>query len=337
MQSRLAPNVCPPPGKAERKASRHDEPASLEELPLGTGIPAERSIVTLLPLIVVLFAMLVVTGCGDERETQEGDVLPSTPLPAEQDPGLAHVHGLGVNPADGAVYAATHFGLWRVGEDGDAERVGEAAHDFMGFTVVGADHFVASGHPQLTEELPPLLGLIETTDGGQTWRSRSLLGQADFHALRAVDGAVWGWNSSDGALMVSGSAQEWERRSTESSMIDFVVDPADPDQVLAAVATSLDEAELQGSRDGGRTWEAAEGPALARLAWEDPDRLWGVDLDGAVWRSDDGASTWEETGAVKGRPEALADVDGRLLVAAEGAISQSVDDGRSWTDLYRER
>lgn len=282
---------------------------------------------------MLLCALLFVTGCGDGA-TGQGDVLPSTPMAA--DPGLAHVHGLGVNPADDAVYAATHFGLWRLGDDGDAERVGESAHDFMGFTIVGADHFLASGHPVLTEQLPPLLGLIETTDGGRSWRSRSLLGQADFHALRTAHDSVWGWDSSDGALMVSDGAQEWQRRSTVSSLLDFVVDPTDPAHVLAAVAASLDDAGLRRSDDGGRTWDPVDGPALGRLAWEDPDRLWGIDLDGTVWHSDDGGGSWEETGAVQGRPEALADVDGRLLVAAGGAISQSVDDGRSWTDLYQE-
>lgn len=81
--------------------------------------------------------------------------------------------------------------------------MGDAFHDFMGFTVAGPDHFIGSGHPLLTEELPPLPGLIESTDGGHTWRSASLLGQADFHAMRAAHDAVWGSNSSDGALMVS--------------------------------------------------------------------------------------------------------------------------------------
>jgi hypothetical protein len=30
------------------------------------------------------------------------------------DPGPVHVHGLGVNPADGALFIATHTGLYRV-------------------------------------------------------------------------------------------------------------------------------------------------------------------------------------------------------------------------------
>jgi hypothetical protein len=42
------------------------------------------------------------------------------------DPGPVHVHGLGVNPADGALFVATHTGLYRVAEgERKAERVGD--------------------------------------------------------------------------------------------------------------------------------------------------------------------------------------------------------------------
>jgi hypothetical protein len=137
------------------------------------------------------------------------------------------VHGLGVNPADGLVYAATHFGLWQLPEEGQAERVGDTGYDFMGFTVVGPDHFRASGHPTMVEDLPPLLGLIESTDGGQSWRSVSLLGEVDFHALRVAHDRVYGWSSSSGEFMVSDDGEEWDRRGT-APIFDFVVDPDDP-------------------------------------------------------------------------------------------------------------
>jgi photosystem II stability/assembly factor-like uncharacterized protein len=247
-----------------------------------------------------------------------------------------HVHGLGVNPADGQVHVATHFGLWRLDGPSQAERVGDYFYDLMGFTVVDEDYFLASGHPLLTDDLPPLLGLVESSDAGQTWRSVSLLGEADFHALRVAHEAVWGWNSSDGALLASDDGRDWERRSTVSSLLDFVVDPDDPERLVAAVAAGLDDAGLQRSGDGGRTWDPVEGPALARLAWQTPDRLWGVAMDGTVWCSRDGGDTWNETGTVDGAPEAFADAGDRLLVAAGGAVAQSLDGGATWDRLHRE-
>jgi len=77
--------------------------------------------------------------------------------------GLVHVHGLGVNPSDGALYIATHTGMWRVSPGGTKpEPVGTSHQDTMGFTIVGADHFLGSGHPDNLNQ-PPLLGLIEST------------------------------------------------------------------------------------------------------------------------------------------------------------------------------
>lgn len=77
-------------------------------------------------------------------------------------------------PADGALYAATHTGLFRLDGDGNVERIADRYQDTMGFTVAGPDEFLASGHPDLrdkelqVEGKPPLLGLIESPDAGRT-------------------------------------------------------------------------------------------------------------------------------------------------------------------------
>jgi hypothetical protein len=44
--------------------------------------------------------------------------IPADPPPDRRSdpssgPGLGHVHGVDLNPADGLVYAATHFGVFR--------------------------------------------------------------------------------------------------------------------------------------------------------------------------------------------------------------------------------
>jgi photosystem II stability/assembly factor-like uncharacterized protein len=279
---------------------------------------------------MALAVVMLVSACGgSSQDTAEG-ALPATPIPPAEDPGLVHVHGLGVSPADGLVYAATHFGLWQLPEEGQAERVGDTGYDLMGFTVVGEDHFRASGHPTMVDDLPPLLGLIETTDGGQSWRSLSLLGDVDFHALRVAHDRVYGWDSSSGTFMVSDDGEEWDRRST-APIFDFVVDPDDPEGVLASVSESFDDVRLVRSADGGRTWEDVDSPPIARLAWESTDQLWGAGIDGSVWRSSDGGESWEQAGGrIGGRPEAFLDAGDSLYVAAGGAILESPDGGETW-------
>ena len=50
-------------------------------------------------------------------------------------------------------------------------------------------------------KLPPLLGLIESTDAGKTWEPISLLGEADFHVLRSAGKHVYGYDASNDRLL----------------------------------------------------------------------------------------------------------------------------------------
>lgn len=279
---------------------------------------------------VLATVLLAVSGCA--TQDQSPTVTGAGDLPDDPGPVHVHVHGLGRNPGDGLVYIATHTGLWRLDERDQPERVGDAFNDFMGFTVVGADHFLASGHPDLRTDQPPLLGLIESRDAGLTWQSLSLRGSADFHALRAAHDRVYGWSSADATFVVSSDRVAWERRST-LSLLDFAVHPGNPDAVVATTAESLGSSAVVLSADGGRTWQATEAPALDRLSWHEDDRLIGIGIDGRVWRSSDAAATWEKLGIVTGRAGALLDTGEQLYAAVGEAILRSADDGRTWAPL----
>jgi photosystem II stability/assembly factor-like uncharacterized protein len=276
-------------------------------------------------------------GCsaGTDRAAEGGQgALP----PVDVETGVVHVHGLGVDPGDGTLYAATHSGLFKIPEKGEAERVANRAQDTMGFSVVGPGRFIGSGHPDFREDdvRPPLLGLIESDDAGVTWDRVSLHGEADFHALQAAHDKVYGYDSTSGTFMVTEDKQTWDRRS-RLQLLAFAVDPADPDRVVAAT--------LQGpvaSADGGRTWTPLTGaPPLAVVAWQTGAGLFGVGVDGSVHRSGDGGRSWARAGEVGGQPEALT-VDTveeatRLHVAvADRGIVVSTDGGRTFTTRYAE-
>jgi hypothetical protein len=279
-------------------------------------------------LVVGLLVVLVVGGCTRDR--------PATPTPAlTDDPGLVHVHGLGINPADGTLYAATHTGLFTV-RGGGASRVADRYQDTMGFTVVGADHFLGSGHPDVRDTQlyqpgrRPLLGLIESRDAGRSWRPLSLLGEADFHALQVAHGRVYGYDATGGRFMVSGDRRGWQVRSTVE-LLGVAVSPADPELVVATTGR-----RLLRSTDGGRRWQPIQGPALVVLDWGGPDGLWGVTADGQVWRSRDATGTWQRPGQLGGQPEALLAHESRLYAAVSGqGIVSSADGGRSWQVEYR--
>jgi hypothetical protein len=275
---------------------------------------------TLAAIVGVVALLLVVTRSDDNDEF----VWP--------DPGVAHVHGLGVNPADGVLYVATHHGLYRLASADTAERMNDSFQDTMGFTVAGPDHFLGSGHPDLRDDTlqvdgkPPLLGLIESTDAGRTWTPRSLLGDVDFHALVYRHGLIYGWSSISGELLVSSDGLTWERRSTLADLTALVVDPQAGDHLFAATPVAVRE-----SLDGGRTWQPAGAPALAVLAWNDAG-LWGIATTGDVYRRE--GNQWSAVSQLPGVPEALT-ADGDRLYAAMAVddrttISFSPDGGRSW-------
>lgn len=272
--------------------------------------------------ISCLLLVLGLAGCG---QSAGGDAA------ADGAPPVVHVHGLGVDPSDGSVYAATHTGLVRLGDDGTAERVGERYPDLMGFTIAGPDDFIASGHPDMRDDrlmrddAPPLLGLVVSEDKGQEWTPASLLGEVDFHTLQAAHGQVFGWDSTSGQFMVSGDRTTWETRS-QLPLIDFAVSPEHPDVIVGA-----GEEGVLRSDDGGRTWEPVAPDLFAALTWGDSG-LVGATPHGQVFTADASASTWEPQGTLGGPPEALQAV-GQTLYAwvTDRGLLQSDDRGATWT------
>jgi hypothetical protein len=286
-----------------------------------------QSMCRLRAIVLLVIVASVFGGCGTDAP-KPGDRLPASDVNEDSLPWLSHVHGLGINPGDGDLYVATHFGLWRIVGD-RPKRVGDAAHDFMGFSVAGEDRFLASGHPQGARDLPAHLGLIESTDAGASWKSRSLMGEADFHVLRMGAKRVYGWSSSTGKLAVTSDLRRWSDRGS-ISLIDLAIDPEDDQRVIAAVAPSDSTIELRMSNDAGASWSRIDhAPDLIRLNWTDR-RVWGVTPNGDVWKNTDGNGDWEQVGSVDGDVEAITAGSDRWYAAAGGAIQESRDEGASW-------
>jgi hypothetical protein len=219
---------------------------------------------------------------------------------------FTHIHGLDAPAwAGGDLLVATHHGLVRRSASGDWFLVGETQHDLMGFRAHATERGVlyGSGHPDLRSGLPNPLGLITSRDGGVTWQSTSLAGQADFHALsvQQSDGNVLvGFNVSTGYGLLrsldggaSWSSLPSEALNAAGSVLSVDVHPTDPDRILAATPAGLFV-----TLDAGQTWalRAFEGRYVTavRYAPGAGDRVFayaaGPDL--GLMESDDGAATW---------------------------------------------
>lgn len=274
---------------------------------------------------ILLLLSAVAVGCGGSNENDAA-------APTTNEIGPVHVHGLGVNPADQALYVATHTGLFRIPEgESEASRVGDNYQDTMGFTVVGPDHFLGSGHPDARTDLPPYLGLIESDDAGARWKSISLLGRADFHVLEAAGKRVYGFGSDfksrrEQFLVSDDGGSRWQSRDIPESLISLAINPNDSEQLIASSQNRLFESD-----DAGKSWQSLDGePGL--LAWPKVDSRYLIDNEGTVFVSDAVTSDWREVGGAGEAPATFEAESASALFTAlhDGSIVESSDGGETW-------
>ena len=248
--------------------------------------------------------------------------------------GPVHVHGLGVNPRDGALFIATHTGLFRLSKNqARAERYGQGSQDTMGFTVVGPDRFLGSGHPGKGQSGPSSLGLIDSRDAGRRWTPVSLSGEADFHLLRASGPRVYGADSSTGQILASSDeGRTWSQRKPPGDLVDLAVDPRDGRRLVAS-----NQSGLFASGDEGRTWKPLGRAPGGLLGWVAGGSLFHVDAYGRVQVSTDDGRTWKPRGSVGTQPAAFLAADERSLYAAlaDGTVKASTDGAKTWTTRSR--
>ena len=296
---------------------------TLARLPRGPTVSLWKPVPALaLAAVVVVLLSACSSGEPDSGSHSDGHAVSSAEM--------EHIHGIGVDPEDGAVYAATHYGLFRI-VDGRATRVADRVQDFMGFSVAGPDHFLASGHPGEGQGGPGSVGLIESDDAGETWKPPSLSGEADFHALEYRHGRAYGLNSMTGQLLVSSDLKSWEELS-RTPIADFAVSPTDPDVLLATT-----EQGPARSADGGRTFETLTAPLMVFVSWAEDGTLAGVTPDGVVYTAEDPAGEWSKAGSLDGQPEALTVQSANAIyAAANGTVLLSTDGGGTFANLLTE-
>ena len=277
----------------------------------------------------VLAAVLVLAGCSP--------TAPSATPPTGAMPMFEHIHELVVEPSDGTLLVATHEGLYRLSIDsaGTATAVGPIGgldFDPMGFTIADGTAY-ASGHPGPTTPATfgsPNLGLITSTDTGETWTNVSLTGETDFHGLTVMTGGgdlprVFGYDGSAQRLERSlDGGVTWTAGASLAARDILAVD----DQLYATTADGLAI-----STDNGATFTIdATAPALYVLAADSEGTMAGVDTTGTLWTRIAGQE-WVPGGTVAGAPQAFA-VDGiRIYVADDRGIAVTNDAGATWTVL----
>lgn len=197
----------------------------------------------------------------------------------------------------------------------------------MGFTVADDGTFLASGHPAPGRDAHGNLGLIKSTDGGESWKSKSLSGEVDFHALDYAHDTIYGSDSTNGLLRVSKDGETWEERGKPQA-VDIAVSPDEADTILATTQSGVAR-----TTDGGETFSTGGEPVMAFISWAKKDALYGVDPAGRLNHSSDGGRTWKRTATVPGgQPQALTAMDAKhILVATRDGVYESKDSGKTFT------
>ncbi len=289
--------------------------------------PPSQILVVLASFVVAL----VLVACGGSENggaAGTGEGKAAAPSSGGRRAELEHIHGLGIDPGSGRLFVATHFGLFEAAKDQvKLQRAGASRQDIMGFSVVGAGRFIGSGHPDPSQNLPPNLGLIESRDGGKSWRNVSLLGEADFHVLRSTGRQVYGFDSGTGRLMVStNGGRSWEKRTPPAGMFDLAIDPRDERRIVVST-----ERGLFMSLNAGMGWRPLREDVAGLVAWPAPNRLFLVDAQGGVSRSRNAGGSFDRVGSIGGQPAAFVSAGNDLYAATgDGNVVRSTDAGASW-------
>jgi photosystem II stability/assembly factor-like uncharacterized protein len=300
--------------------------------------------------LVVLAAALVAVagGCGGS-EAGGGTPAAASRPPSDRLVDFSKkppfVNSFDVDPASGEFLLTTNRGFWRIDPRTDevtpvrgtitAGRRSSPVGTFMAILAVGpGKRLIGSGHPDVKDALPPYLGFIESDDGGENWRVISRLGEADLHKIVVKHDRIYGFDAVLGAMLVSGDGGRTFKEffTPRGLIIDFEVDPRDPQRIFAAT-----EQELFRSEDGGNGWRPADTGEGIRLGWAAPEGFYRAEKDGTVMRSGDGGGSWQRVGRVPGEPYKFKVLDAEhvLLALSDGTVVESEDGGRSWTEAFR--
>lgn len=267
----------------------------------------------------ILLTLAACSPAGPQASTAPSIELTDKALPS------SHVHGLTVNGDTSQVLLATHDGLFDVTKQ-PASKIG-GTNDLMGFTAGKDGVFYASGHPGPGSDLPNPIGLIRSTDGGQTWEKLSRQGESDFHTMTTTKSGIVAF---DGQLRSSPDGKTWNTVAAQFAPAVLAGHP-DSDVVLGTTTDGI-----QRSADAGATWTLDKnGPVIQFAAFANPNEAAGIGPDGTTYASADAGATWTKQGRIDGEVLAMAAVKGAdgdpwIWAATPEGIVVSTDGGMNF-------
>jgi hypothetical protein len=255
-----------------------------------------------------------------------------------------YVNALERDPATGDFLLTTNRGFWRIERETQkvtritgtvsAKKQRDTVGTFLLVKSAGGQTLIGSGHPDHQNTLPQFIGFMRSDDLGRTWRVVSRLGGADLHKIELKHDRMYAFDAVLSAIVISrDEGRTFQERFTPRGLIiDFAVDPEDPDYILAD-----NDDELFASRDGGRQWKGLLRAPRIRLAWPAAGHLYRADQDGKVYTSTTRGRTWTETSSVPGEPYRFLETEDPqhlFLALSDGTILETTDAAKTWKPVF---
>lgn len=302
-------------------------------------------------LAAILLSTLVISACSSNEESASG------PVQLKSGDTIDHMHGLTYSN-DGSIYIGTHEGMISSMDQGNTwNTVSSYDFDFMGFHTLSNGDMITSGHPGPKTDLPNPLGVMKSTDNGETWDSVALLGKIDFHIMASDynnPNIIYGLNQMGegeygaGIFKSTDGGKEWEKVVPQGlpddlhKVYSLISIPESENTLLAGT-----ENGVMRSEDGGETWVMHDSELFITafsVIPNDTKDLISYSItqdDAAVMISKDDGVTWEKLGLNLGQdagnyisvnPENLEQI---IVSTFNNSVFVSEDGGQNWNEVIK--
>lgn len=309
-------------------------------------------------LAILLGLLIVATGCTNQNQQQKNSQQDNhTKTKTEfkiveaKSLNVKQIYGIGYPGNDQALYLAGNNGL-KMYKDTKWFNPTTNQHDYVGFQAIDKG-FIASGHPEKGAGLKDPLGIVESSDKGNTLKKIAFYGKQDFYFMAAsfagqgmyVISAQPYEQLSQGMNYSKDNGTTWQKSAFKNFNADslgmIAVHPIDGNTIGMATRSGI-----YYSNDYGNTMNLITEPFMVTALTFQGDRLLYSSVENNTILL---KSLNPKTGEQIALPIPFLDYDNPITYLAvnpknekqiafttyKNDLYQSVDGGLNWTNLLK--
>ncbi|MGW6148949.1 F510_1955 family glycosylhydrolase [Bacillus mycoides] len=315
---------------------------------------------------LAITSLFIITGCSNNVETQpvKKETVQSQPQNKETantipqnfykeitSGKIEHIHGIGYARNMPGVSIATHSGI-KVYQNGKWLETTTELHDYMGFQAT-KNGFFASGHPEPGANFKNPLGLMKSSDGGNTLEKLAFYGESDFHNLAVGYNteAIYLYNERPNSKLQQGfyfstnSGQEWKNSKLQGLSSTIHSFSVHPDQSSVIAVSAKDGVYL--STDYGNTFKLfSKSLESTAVTFSDEDVIYAsINKENKQMITKQSIATNEETNIqapsldpkdtimyISQNPQNSSEM---VFATMKANLFLSTDDGKTWKQLTK--